>query len=93
MTTTRHKYTTRSSAIRAAREAARAVLGPVYEAAEGPDFVIHPDHDYDAPVTSPRGRIDFGDRWTFELVGPAANPTNEEKMLAEQAWARRGKKP
>jgi hypothetical protein len=85
----RHKYSTRSSAIRAAKQAARAALGPIFEAAEGPDFLIHPEHDYEAPIRSKRGRLDLGDRWSFELVGPAANPGAEERENARQAWARR----
>ena len=35
-------YKTRSAAIRAAKDACKKVVGPIYEAKEGPDFEIHP---------------------------------------------------
>lgn len=61
----------RSAAIAGARRACKLALGPVFEAYEGPDFAIHPTSDADAPVLTKRGQVDFGDRWFFELRGPA----------------------
>lgn len=69
-------YSVRSSAIRAARRACQLALGPIYEAHEGPDFVLHQ-----------LSRL--GDAHCFELRGPAANPSDEEKADAAAAWARK----
>ena len=59
------KYTTRSSAHRAARNACRKALNaPYYMAYEGPDYEIHPEG-----IFTPEH---FGeDRWFFKLRGPA----------------------
>lgn len=55
-------YASRSSAVRAARNACkRALDAPFYQAFEGPDYAIH-------PVTLQSG---FEQRWEFELRGPA----------------------
>lgn len=35
-------YATRASAVRAARQTAKAIFGKAFEAHEGPDFIIHP---------------------------------------------------
>lgn len=65
-------YHSRSSAIRAARAACRKALSSsIYVAYEGPDFIIHPTEDLAAPVLTPHGKVDLGDRWFFELRGPA----------------------
>ncbi len=71
--TTRKLYTTRSGAIRAARRACCVALdSKVYQAYEGPDYIIHPTHSWEAMGTmSKQGRFDMGDRWFFELRGPA----------------------
>jgi len=39
---TERTFATRSGAIRAARAECRKLIGPLYEAFEGPDFYIHP---------------------------------------------------
>lgn len=57
------KYSTRSAAVRAARNACRAVLGPCFCAYEGPDYEIHPD-------SSSVGYLG-NDRFYFRLRGPA----------------------
>lgn len=67
----RKLYMSRSAAIAGARRAAKKALGPVFEAYEGPDFAIHPTSDPDAQLYTKRGNIDMGDRWFFELRGPA----------------------
>jgi hypothetical protein len=68
MTTDDKTYKTRSSAIRAARQACRKVFGPYYQAFEGPDFYIHPD-------SSPT--LDwFGYRWYFELSPTVREASN-----------------
>ena len=71
-------YLSRSSAIRAARTAARRALGPGFIAYEGPDFIIYPVEIAE----------DWRDRWRFELRGPAADPDDELKAIAEREWAR-----
>ena len=88
-------YLSRSSAIRAAREAARKALGPYYEAAEGPDYIISPRHvgpeqwgNGFRDARSFAAMLDDGDRWSFELRGPAANPTDIDKDNAAASWAR-----
>ena len=63
-------YRSRSSAIRAARNACKRALGPVFEAYEGPDFIIHP--------LGPSGD-EWRETWRFELRGPAANPTDDDR--------------
>lgn len=63
-------YSTRSSAVRAARQACKKALGKSFEAFEGPDYAIHP--------------VDTGDlhdRYQFELRGPA----KDEAEAAKQA--------
>lgn len=85
-------YMSRSSAIRAARHACRLALGPYFEAAEGPDFIICPRHIpmHDVPDVwrAKSSRLDLGDRWSFELCGPAANPNDEDKANAAASWTR-----
>jgi hypothetical protein len=83
-------YKSRSSAIRAAREAARKALGPQYEAAEPYDFIIcptHVSHEHWTPYVG-KGRIDLGDRFGFTLVGSAAHPNEEEREIAKRSWER-----
>jgi hypothetical protein len=43
MTEARKTYSTRSAAVRAARNACKAMLGDRFCAYEGPDYEIHPD--------------------------------------------------
>lgn len=85
-------YMDKSSAVRAAKQAARIALGPVYEAAEGHDYLIYPTtapfKEWDNRTRAIRGRCDFGERWGFELRGPAANPNDEEKAIAAASWER-----
>jgi hypothetical protein len=69
-------YTTRSSAVAAARNECKAVLGPIYEAAEGIDYIIHPMSDYRGPSF-------------FELIGVCANPNEEDRALSHAAWERK----
>ncbi len=74
-------YANRSSAIRAARAAARNSLGPYFQAAEGHDFVISPEPPRPDDIwETPRA--------SFALRGPAANPTPEEQEAANLSWAR-----
>lgn len=60
----RHFYTTRSNAIRAARQHCRRVIGPYYEAKEGPDFGIHNnsilDPEFSYELRGPAKEIDEG---------------------------------
>lgn len=56
-------YSSRSAAVRAARNACKRALGSSFCAYEGPDYEIHPDgadHWYD------------DERFYFRLRGPAA---------------------
>ena len=61
-------YASRSSAMRAARQACRKALdAPAYEASEGPDFLLHPQ----APEDDLERRMSFTPH-RYELCGPAA---------------------
>jgi hypothetical protein len=57
-------YSTRSAAVRAARNACQKALGPAFCAYEGPDYEIHPDSNGIGYLA--------GDRYYFKLRGPAA---------------------
>ena len=59
-------YATRSNARRAACAACRRVIGPAYQAAEGPDYLIHPVTQTIDEMIAGRYR----DRFKFELRGP-----------------------
>jgi len=61
-------FSTRSAAIRAARNECRKLIGPLYQAFEGPDFFIH-------PVPRP---FEIRDRYKFEL-SPSALAIIAEK--------------
>ncbi len=73
-------YSTRSAAVRAAREACRRALSaPAYEAAEGHDYVIHPMGYLDAlnaPVCY-LGTGTYAGPSRFELRGPSAEAQQE----------------
>lgn len=56
-------YSSRSAAVRAARNACKRMLGPSFCAYEGPDYEIHPDGA--DSMFNP-------DRFYFRLRGPAA---------------------
>lgn len=60
----KHFYTSRSSAIRAARQHCRRVIGPYYEAKEGPDFGIHNhsilDPEFSYELRGPVKEVDEG---------------------------------
>lgn len=66
-------YMSHSAAVRAARNACKKALNSdIYQAFEGPDYAIHPATDYDAEWGfTKRGGLDLGDRFYFELRGPA----------------------
>lgn len=67
MTTT---YSTRSAARRAAQVACRKALNaPGFIASEGPDYVIHPQS---ATLEDMTERGHYRERYSFELMGPAA---------------------
>lgn len=68
-------YTTRSSAVAAARTECKHVLGPAYEAKEGVDYLIHPILDYRGPSF-------------FSLIGVASDPSDEDKIDSHNAWER-----
>jgi hypothetical protein len=57
---TKQTYSTRSAAVRAARLRCKKLLGPDYQAFEGPDFYIHPHSGLDG--------YRFGPRFSFELL-------------------------
>lgn len=80
MTALRHLYMSRSAAVRAARNACKAALeSPIYQAFEGPDYAIHPTTDMHARWGfTPRGGLDLGDRFFFELRGPALDAVNSK---------------
>jgi hypothetical protein len=62
-------YTTRSNAHRAARAMCRkALAAPHYQAAEGPDYAIHPV----SPTTDEMIAGQYRDFYRVELRGPAA---------------------
>lgn len=66
----RKRYSTRSSAVRAARAACRKALSaPFYCAYEGPDYEIHPDSGpwWDFQPT----------RYYFRLRGPALEASEQ----------------
>ncbi len=73
-------YLSRSAAIAAARKACRKALqSDIYQAYEGPDYGIYPlATNYDSLYT-PRGKIDLGDRWGFELRGPAKDVIKQDE--------------
>ena len=72
-------YTSRSSAIRAARDACKAAFdSPIFQAFEGPDFTIHPT-SIDVCEVKASGRLDLGDRWFFELRGPALEAAQQKE--------------
>lgn len=66
-----HLYMSRSAAIAGAKRACKKALGPYFEAYEGPDFAIHPTEDNSNLGFRESGVLDLGDRWFFELRGPA----------------------
>jgi hypothetical protein len=72
-------YSSRSSAIRAARDACKAALdSPIFQAFEGLDYIIHPT-SVDVCEIKPNGRLDLGDRWFFELRGPALEAAQQKE--------------
>lgn len=81
-------YSTRSSAIAAARSHCRKLLGPVYDAYEGPDFEIHPVPEDKAielfPNTWWRG---YGGPSYYRLRGPAADRLQDQSRLSASEQA------
>lgn len=61
----RQIYNFRASAVRAAREHCKKLLGPAYEAHEGPDYEIHPYTVDDDMIPQ------FAKSWWREYAGPA----------------------
>ena len=71
----RRTYSTRSAAVRAARNACKKALGSTFCAYEGHDYGIHPDCGRDA-----LGHGVYGlDRFYFELRGPALDASKENQ--------------
>lgn len=66
-------YQSRSSAHRAARNQCRKLLGPLYQAFEGPDYGIHPV----SPTIEDLLNGIYRDRYTVELRGPAKDKQQE----------------
>lgn len=62
-------YSSRSAAIRAARQHCKRVLGTSFCAYEGHDFEIHPQPDDFVTIN---GRVRWSKPHTYKLRGPAS---------------------
>lgn len=69
----RQLYATRSGAVRAARDHCKSLLGPSFQAFEGPDYEIHPGNEDEAMEKFPKTWFwgYKGPSW-YRLRGPAA---------------------